>query len=544
MKKSVIVALTFMLGLACSSFAATVYVNSLATGANNGTSWDNAYTSLQSAMPGDNNTINVAEGVYKPDPSDKNKSFGLGSNVTLLGGYIAHVRASDYSGGLAFQPVNPGSQPRDPAAYRTVLSGDLNGNDVSIDTLADPCGLYRESTVSRDDNSLHVINYYTKTGIVVDGFSITGGNAVGTSGGGVWGLGTATYQNCRFYQNYAPYGGAVELGIDTANGWPPSAVAHTFTNCIFEENSAFAHGAAVQYKNTTFNNCIIRRNINVDGYGALQADNVQYLTVDNCLFDTNISLGPWSLGGAINFYNQDAGTSTMNVTNSVFVGNRQNTRGPITLTASSSSTDQFCHGVIKNCLIANNFSNWYNGGGVFVQSAPRILDVINCTITANNGRTCSGAACNTGAIMNVKNSVIWGNKSWYSNRTGFHDNSQIRSSGGTITINYSCIDTSDPNTYVDPAGVGNIFVNPQIAAADPKYNVQATSPTIDAGDPADDWSKEPKCTGERINMGWTGGTATATPKVVAAAFDQAGDVNCDGNVDLADFSKLASEWLQ
>jgi hypothetical protein len=92
-------------------------------------------------------------------------------------------------------------------------------------------------------------------------------------------------------------------------------------------------------------------------------------------------------------------------------------------------------------------------------------------------------------------------------------------------------------------GTGVITTNPLFVADDPKFNVQVTSPTIDAGDLTSDWSKEPKCNGERINMGWTGGTGMATPKVtVANVLD--GDGNCDGNVDLADFSKLSSEWLQ
>jgi hypothetical protein len=114
-------------------------------------------------------------------------------------------------------------------------------------------------------------------------------------------------------------------------------------------------------------------------------------------------------------------------------------------------------------------------------------------------------------------------------------------------MSYSCIDHTDeigdgdPNCYL--TGMGVITTDPQFVANDPKFNVQAASPTIDTGDPADDWSKEPKCNGERINMGWTGGTGIATPKVtVANVMD--GDVNCDGNVNMADFSKLASEWLQ
>jgi len=90
---------------------ATVYVNHAAAGANNGTSWANAYTSLQTgienAFPGDQ--VWVAKGTYKPSSAYEltNTSrfyhFRLPSSVSIYGvrlrpdGYGATLRLWDWA---------------------------------------------------------------------------------------------------------------------------------------------------------------------------------------------------------------------------------------------------------------------------------------------------------------------------------------------------------------------------------------------------------------------------------------------------------------
>ncbi|NCO91293.1 MAG: hypothetical protein GW880_08225, partial [Armatimonadetes bacterium] len=87
-----------------------MYVNQNATGANNGTSWANAYKDLQpaliAAVSGD--TLRVAQGVYKPTAGySRAPTFQLKNRVTLYGGY----------------PTGGGT--RNPAANVTTLSGDI-----------------------------------------------------------------------------------------------------------------------------------------------------------------------------------------------------------------------------------------------------------------------------------------------------------------------------------------------------------------------------------------------------------------------------------
>src|SRR4030095_13358316 len=70
--------------------AATWYVRASATGANNGTSWADAFTSLQSALAAahSGDEIRVAIGTYKPAPDGGNPglSFFLITGVQILGG--------------------------------------------------------------------------------------------------------------------------------------------------------------------------------------------------------------------------------------------------------------------------------------------------------------------------------------------------------------------------------------------------------------------------------------------------------------------------
>lgn len=69
-----------------------IYVNIQATGLNNGTSWQNAYTNLQSALSNANanSEIWVAQGIYKPtsDPTNREASFSLKNGLELYGGFV------------------------------------------------------------------------------------------------------------------------------------------------------------------------------------------------------------------------------------------------------------------------------------------------------------------------------------------------------------------------------------------------------------------------------------------------------------------------
>jgi len=87
----------FMLAMVSTAAGQTIYVDASATGANDGSSWMDAYWYLQDALAdaqsGDD--ILVAEGVYKPDEDtanptgtgDRTATFHLKNGVAIYGGF-------------------------------------------------------------------------------------------------------------------------------------------------------------------------------------------------------------------------------------------------------------------------------------------------------------------------------------------------------------------------------------------------------------------------------------------------------------------------
>jgi hypothetical protein len=159
-------------------FIRPIYVNLAATGLNNGTSWANAYTNLQTAInaAGAGAQIWVAAGTYKPtsyfDPKVTNdprsRSFLLKGGVSVLGGFA----------GTETQLAQ-----RDLDTNPTILSGDFSGNDSSAwPPVIGNDGNIGSGDPTRSENAYHVVGVLSQpTAPVLDGFTITGGNANNTS---------------------------------------------------------------------------------------------------------------------------------------------------------------------------------------------------------------------------------------------------------------------------------------------------------------------------------------------------------------------------
>jgi hypothetical protein len=154
--------------------ASVIYVDADAGGANDGSSWADAYIRLQdgldAAVAGDE--IWVAGGVYTPtNVAGREATFQLESGVALYGGFAATET-------LRTQ--------RDWEAHVTVLSGDLDENDTT-----DPNGVVTSTAAISGLNAYHVVTASgVSTDTVLDGFTITAGNANDSSpdhrGGGMY----------------------------------------------------------------------------------------------------------------------------------------------------------------------------------------------------------------------------------------------------------------------------------------------------------------------------------------------------------------------
>ena len=198
------------------SFGPIWYVDADATGANNGSSWADAFNDLQdglaAAQSGDE--VRIACGLYAPG-AQRTDAFQLKNGVTVRGGYAG------------FGEPDPNA--RDTSGYPTVLTGDLNGDD----------GL---DFANNGDNSHHVLiaNGNDATAIL-DGFTITAGNADGSSGtepagGGMYVYtGSPRLTDCTFSANTSQFG----AGLMNYSASP------TVTSCIFTANYARTGGGGM-----------------------------------------------------------------------------------------------------------------------------------------------------------------------------------------------------------------------------------------------------------------------------------------------------------
>lgn len=226
-----------------------LHVDARAVGLNTGSDWDHALVDLQAALaiarerPGVSE-IWVAEGTYYPttDQADVTAAFDLMSGIAVYGGFAGYETALDE---------------RDPWSHPTVLSGDLLGDDL------------HPAFRNMDENSWHVVttNSADET-CILDGFTITGGNARGRAqsqsyGGGLLNIdGNPTIRNCLFQRNRAEFGGGGAANM-IGSGM-------TFERCRFIENSANASGGGAFWNpdgNTQFSDCLFNGNESIGASG-------------------------------------------------------------------------------------------------------------------------------------------------------------------------------------------------------------------------------------------------------------------------------------
>ena len=274
------------------------HVDADAWGANTGRNWFDAFNHLQDALavaaPGDK--IKVAGGTYKPDqgggqtPGDQAATFNLIDEVVIEGAY----------GG--FGEADPDA--RDTEAYETILSGDLQGNDGPNFT-------------NNADNSLHVVRaVISGGGAVLDGFTVTAGNAVGSNptgqGGGIYiATGSPILVKCTFIRNKAMRGG----GASNSNY---SADDPSFISCKFIGNSAgVGGGMESQGGEPSLTNCVFSGNTSTGAGGGLNNIGFSEATMTNCTLSGNSAVN----GGGI--YNSHA-TASVEVLNCILSSNSDN----------------------------------------------------------------------------------------------------------------------------------------------------------------------------------------------------------------------------
>lgn len=363
-----------------SAYGDTIwYVDQQALGpGSDGTSWCTAFDDLQDALEvavyGDE--IRVAEGVYTPDrgTSSRTESFVLRSGAIMLGGY---------AGCGAIDP-----DLRDPSLHETILSGDLNDNDTFITSEAD-CGandgvwyeVLCDRVLNNEENSYHVVvSTNDAASTLLDGFTISGGNANGESFGP------------------SPDSNEQGSGINVYHGMP------TISNCVLENNRTDNHGALNDHGGATVVDCEFRHNYSINWGGAIHNQTDISTRITNTRFFENATQGANGGGGAVFV------RGTIEITDSLFENNHARIAGgAIYQTPGSTPT-------LRDCTFTNNATIGL-GGAVYNESSNARWE--DCVFADNHTKYYGGAVYN----LHADSTLL---------RCSFENNSNNHGSGGAL----------------------------------------------------------------------------------------------------------------
>lgn len=442
----------------------------------------------------------------------------------------------------------------------------------------------RRNTTIDGTGHLHVVQCvnYESSDTILEGFTITGGNASGDGtgsdsyGGGMYNLfSTPTVINCAFRYNTA-YQGA---GMYNDRSSP------TVIDCIFRSNTADLHGGGMfnTAENPIITGCIFRDNFAAGSGGGIY-NRVSSPSITECKFAGNTA-NAYDGGGVYfdkgtptvagcSFERNAAGrfgggvsqqNSVFSISNCIFAGNTSGIRGGGLYSSESNS-------VIANSTFDINAS----GSGGAVGSFGGDLELSNCTFTVNNSQgsdalyydfSLSGGP----GKVQISNCIIWDGPEWL----GVADWVEVS------------VDSSDIEGGWDGLGSDNISTDPNfvnlpgddgvLGTLDDDLRLLPVSPCIDAGNslliPSDisdvdrdhntdeaipvDLDGNPRLMDDPATPD-TGNTIFDWPVVDMGAYEfqpegQApipchpaveGDVNCDGAVDLRDLALMSANWLR
>lgn len=277
--------------------AAVLYAAPTAQGAGDCSSWADACT-LQAALAAAaaSDEIWVRSGVHYPtsDPNGWSVMFSLRSGVKVYGGFAG---------------VETSREQRDWVLNQTILSGDIDHDDVNTDGNS----IAETTSDIQGVNSRHLVyGSALDMDTVLDGFIITAGKDASGAGAGIYldNGSRPTLSNLLVIGNYASSGG----GLMIVGSGP------TLLNVSFINNVAEYRGGGIRDSsniNTTIINAQFIGNVSGNHGAALETNYSRssggVLTLVNVLFRNNDT--PYAVAGIF------SDSSNLSLTNVTFAGN-------------------------------------------------------------------------------------------------------------------------------------------------------------------------------------------------------------------------------
>ena len=489
-----------------------IYVDADATGANNGTSWANAFTHLQDAFDKTESEsfypyeIWVAEGVYYPDEDS------IGSNHTNNSqseSFTFNYNYVELYGG--FSGIESSIDERDWVSNLTILSGDIDQNDANLDG----------NHIAEDwmdisgNNSYHIVMLDGTTygditsGTVIDGFVITAGDA----------------------SSITHYGGGIFCFADGA-----TADCHPeLRNLTVQGNRSFIGGGIMLYANFGGKSSPQMTNISFIGNRAEDNGGGMYVFVAN---DQGSEGSPVMVN--VRFHNNSSGDDGGGFGLTAHQG-----------TGSPTFTNvEFCSNVAAD-----------DGGGLSIMASTSgtvLSDLINLSFFGNQAEFGGGIKTHQTAgstfEMAIINTVVWGN-------VATNARPEIYNYGSSPIISHSDFKDcggSGPgwdSTFCGTDGGNNIDEDPLfVSGYDCDLRLKAGSPAVDSGDqsamPADvtdldqdgnfaetlpdDIAFNPRVEGNEVDMGVYEGEVKMHSPVA--------DFNGDGDTDFSYYRPSNGYW--
>lgn len=373
---------------------ATIYVNQAATGANNGSSWADAYTDLTDALAiaATGDEIWVAAGTYLPTRDRNYLTLAAGARQDAT--FKLPTGVSTYGGFVGTETL---LSQRDPSINICILSGDHAGNDNGVLTYTNP--------LLSDNSFTVVLAQGLANGDVLDGFTIQKGASRPPTtvfsihdrlnGAGLYVNGPCdlTVNQCIFEQNTASENGG---GIMVYGPNISAAVSIDISNTILSENMANKNGGGIAIHarpNTSIEvNLtdveIIQNTARVNAGAIAQEANKNAISrafLENVIIKDNTGAGGTIYNDAFKY-----GTITFEATNALIVGNSVGKVGGVMYNDARSQGN--CQVLFQNCTIAENITP---GNNVFCYSAA--YQGGTCTSTFNNSILHQNSTSNFGA---------------------------------------------------------------------------------------------------------------------------------------------------